>query len=115
MVPVRKDREYRNLDEAETTLADIHEGLDSVLALIEHDLLNDIEVVREFGEIPPIVCQPRKLDQVFFNILKNASQAIEDKGQITITTHQTDNMVQVAIRDTGKGIEPEDLKSIFDP
>ncbi|UCE19468.1 MAG: ATP-binding protein [Gemmatimonadota bacterium] len=108
-------KNFTRLDEAETTLADIHVGLDSVLALIRHDLLRGIEVVREYGEIPPFVCQPRKLNQVFLNILKNACQAIEDKGRITITTTLKDNMVKVAIRDTGKGMKQEDLKSIFDP
>ncbi len=108
-------KNFARLDEAETIIADIHEGIDSVLALIKHDMLTDIEVVREYSEIPPFVCNPRKLNQVFFNLLKNASQAIEDKGQITITTSLELNNVTVAIRDTGKGIEPGKLKSIFDP
>jgi signal transduction histidine kinase len=108
-------KNFTRLDEAETTKADIHEGVDSVLALIRHDLLTNIEVVREYSEIPPFVCQPRKLNQVFLHILKNACQAIEDKGRITITTSLEENMVHVAIRDTGKGIRQEDLKSIFDP
>jgi signal transduction histidine kinase len=108
-------KNFARLDESETTKADIHEGLDSVLVLIKHDLLKNIEVVRQYGEIPPFVCQPRKLNQVFFNILKNACQAIEDKGRITITTSLKENMVHVAIGDTGKGIKQEELESIFDP
>ncbi|MHC4536118.1 MAG: sensor histidine kinase, partial [Planctomycetota bacterium] len=108
-------KNFARLDEAETTKADIHEGLDSVLALIRHDLLKNIEVVREYSEIPPFVCQPRKLNQVFLNLLKNACQAIEDKGQIIIATSLKNNMVHVAIRDTGKGIKPDEVKSIFDP
>ena len=108
-------KNFARLDEAETALADIHEGLDSVLALIEHDLLRDIEVQREYGEIPAFVCQPRQLNQVFLNLLKNACQAIEEKGRITISTCLKEKMVHVAIRDTGRGIEPDDLKSIFDP
>ena len=70
---------------------------------------------REYSEIPPFVCHARKLNQVFFNLLKNACQAIEDKGRITITTSLKKNMVHVAIRDTGKGIKQGDLESIFDP
>jgi len=108
-------KNFARLDEAEKTMADIHEGLDSVLALIQHDLLRNIEVVREYGEVPRFVCEPRKLNQVFLNIIKNACQAIEDKGRITITTSVKNNMVHVAIRDTGKGIKQDDLHSIFDP
>ena len=108
-------RNFTRLDEAEKTIADIHEGLDSVLTLIRHDLLTNIEVVREYGEIPPIVCSPRKLNQVFLNILRNACQAIEGEGRITITTTMNNNMVYVAFRDTGKGIERSDLESIFEP
>jgi len=108
-------KNFTRLDEAETAVTDIHEGLDSVLALIRHDLLENIEVVREYGEIPPFVCHARKLNQVFLNILKNACQAIEDEGRITITTSLNNHMVHVAIRDTGKGIEQDDLESIFDP
>ncbi|MBC8232061.1 HAMP domain-containing protein [bacterium] len=112
---IKNLKNFARLDKAETVMADIHEGLDSVLALIRHDLLTNIEVVREYSEIPPFVCYARKLNQVFFNILKNACQAIEDKGRITITTSLKKNMVRVAIRDTGKGIKQDELESIFDP
>jgi len=108
-------KNYARLDEADATMTNIHEGLDSVLAIIKHDLLTDIEVVREYGEIPTFVTHSRKLNQVFLNILKNACQAIEDKGRITITTSMKKDTVHVAIRDTGKGIRKEELESIFDP
>lgn len=108
-------KNYARLDEAEAILANIHDGLDSVLALIKHDLLTNIEVVREYGEIPPFVCHARKLNQVFLNLLKNACQAIEGRGRITITTSLKKNMVHVAFRDTGKGIKQDDLETIFDP
>lgn len=112
---IKNLKNFVRLDQAETQTADIHEGLDSVLALIRHDLLTNIEVVREYSEIPPFVCHARKLNQVFLNLLKNACQAIEDKGRITITTSLKKNMVHVAIRDTGNGIEKDKLESIFDP
>jgi len=112
---IKNLKNFARLDESERIKADIHEGLDSVLALIRHDLLTNIEVVREYSEIPPFVYYARKLNQVFLNILKNACQAIEEKGRITISTSLNKNIVQVAIRDTGKGIKQENLESIFDP
>lgn len=108
-------KNFARLDEAETVKADIHEGLESVLGLLGHELLNNIEVVRKYGEVPRFVFQPRKLNQVFYNILKNACQAIDGRGQITITTRVENGLVQVAIRDSGKGIPPEALGTIFDP
>ena len=65
--------------------------------------------------MPPFVCHPGKLNQVFLNLIINASQAIENKGQITITTGVKNNQAHIAIRDTGRGIKPDDLESIFDP
>ena len=94
---------------------DIHKGLDSVLALIGQDLLTNIEVVREYGEIPTFIGDARKLNHVFINLLKNACQAIENEGRITITTSLKENKVHVAICDTGRGIEQDDLDTIFDP
>ena len=112
---IKSLKSFARLDEAETVKADIHEGLESVLALLKHDFLTNIDVVREYGEIPPFVCQPRKLNQVFLNIIKNGCQAIEGKGRVTITTSLQANMVRVAVRDTGKGLEKQELKTIFDP
>jgi signal transduction histidine kinase len=108
-------KNFSRLDEAETAIVDIHEGLDSALALIKHDLLTNIEVRREYSEIPPFVCQPGKLNLVFLNLLKNACQAIEGKGQITISTNLKSDRIHIAIKDTGRGIKQEDLESIFEP
>jgi signal transduction histidine kinase len=108
-------KNFVKLDESETTLSDIHESIDTVLALIRHDLLANIEIKCEFSKIPPFIYNARRLNQVFLNLLKNASQAIEDRGEITITTSQKAGMVHVAIGDNGKGIKPEELNSIFDP
>jgi signal transduction histidine kinase len=108
-------KNFTKLDESEKTNANVHDGIESALALIEHDLAANIEVVREYGEIPRFVCDWQKLNHVFLNLLRNACQAIEDKGCITITTSLKDSRVHVAIRDTGSGIEQDDLGSIFDP
>lgn len=108
-------KNFSRLDEAETMRADIHEGIESVLSLIQHDLLQDIEVVRDYGDVPPFVCQPSKLNQLFLNVLKNAGQAIDGQGTICIATRLEDSAVQVRISDTGRGIAVEDLDSIFDP
>ena len=112
---VRSLRSFARLDEAEMKKADLHEGIENALTLVHHDLKNRINVVRHYGNIPPIVCYPGRLNQVFLNILVNAAHAIEGAGEITITTFVEGDRAHVAIRDTGVGIPKENLKEIFDP
>ena len=79
-------RRFARLDQSEMDRVDILEGLENTLTLVNHKLKDRITVVREYGDIPPISCFPNQLNQVFMNILVNASQAIEGKGTITIRT-----------------------------
>ena len=112
---VRSLRSFARLDEAEMKEVDLHEGIDTTLTLVHHDLKNRIEVVKDYGDVPPIVCYPSRLNQVFLNLLVNAAQAIQGKGKITISTFVKDDRMHVAIRDTGAGIPEQHLKRIFDP
>ncbi len=108
-------KNFSRLDEAEFQKVDIHEGLKSTLTLIDHQIRDRVTVITECGQIPEIYCYPGQLNQVFMNLLINASQAIEDKGTIKIETSSDDANVYVKISDTGRGIPSERLESIFDP
>jgi len=112
---VRGLRNFARLDEAERKRVDLHEGLESTLTILHHELKNRIEVVRAYGELPEVQCFPSKLNQVFMNLLVNALQAIEGRGTITIQTESSGGHVKVAIRDTGLGIGPDIVAKIFDP
>jgi len=112
---VRGLRNFARLDEAERKEADIHGCLEDALLLIHHDLKNRVQVVKEYGELPPVLCYPGRLNQVFLNLLNNAQQAIGGEGVIHIATHRQGGEVCVAIRDSGVGIPPADLPRIFDP
>jgi signal transduction histidine kinase len=112
---VRSLRNFARLDEAEQKVADLHEGLDSTLTLVHHELKNRIQVVKEYGDIPPIYCHPNKINQVFMNLLVNAAQATSGEGVITIRTFREGDIVNVQFSDTGAGVRPEDLSRIFDP
>ncbi len=112
---VRSLKNFARLDEAEFQKTDLHEGLDSTLTLLCHELKNRIEVVKRYGELPRVQCYPNQLNQVFMNVLSNAEQAIEDKGTITITTEYRGESAIVRVRDNGKGIPPDELKRIYDP
>jgi PAS domain S-box-containing protein len=112
---VRSLRSFARLDEAEMKRVDLHEGIEDTLTLIHHDLKNRIRVVKNYGDIPPIVCYPSRLNQVFLNLLVNAKQAIRGAGEITVTTLQKDDRVHISFRDTGAGIPEGNLSRIFDP
>lgn len=112
---VRSLRDFARLDESEMKKADIHAGLESVLTLMDRELQGRIEIVRQYGEVPQIVCYPGALNQVFMNLLVNASQAIEGSGRITIGTTTKREEVHISVTDTGNGIPKKDLRSIFNP
>jgi signal transduction histidine kinase len=112
---VKSLRNFARLDEAQLQLADIHEGIDSTLALIEHELLGHIAVVRIYGEIPRLWCYPNQLNQVFFSLFVNAAQAMHPAGTLTVRTCREGDAVVVRVSDTGKGIPPQNLSRIFDP
>jgi two-component system NtrC family sensor kinase len=95
--------------------SDIHRGLDSTLNIIWNDLKYKAQVVKTFGDIPPIECIPSELNQVFMNILLNAGQAIRERGIVTVSTSLDGEHVVVAIGDDGVGIPEELLPKIFDP
>jgi len=106
-------KNFVRLDEAEFQKANIHEGIDSALTLIQHEFKDAITVIKEYGELPNIPCFVAELNQVFITILRNASQAIKKKGIINIKTSADDNKVYVKISDTGKGIPSENIKTLF--
>ena len=109
-------RNFSRLDEAKLKEADIHEGIESTLALLAGEFKSRIAIVKKFGVLPPILCYPSQLNQVFMNILTNAIQAIPDHGEITITTRShSAEMIEISIRDTGVGMSEDVAQKIFDP
>jgi len=108
-------KSFARLDEADVQQADLHEGIESALDLIRHETEGRIDVVKEYENIPRVSCQPGELNQVFMNILRNAVEAIEDQGIITIRSYVANDNVYVQFEDTGVGIAPEQVQRIFDP
>lgn len=106
---------FSRLDEKEARLADIHECLESTLNIVMNELRYKADIKKEYGEIPQLMCYPQQLNQVFMNLLINASQSIESWGEITIRTWADSENVFIAIADTGCGIAEENLHKLFEP
>lgn len=96
-------------------LMDINKGLESTLNVVNNELKYKTTIKKEFSDIPPVEGFPQKINQVFMNILINAAQAIEEKGDISIKTFANGTDVNISISDTGSGIPQENLSKIFDP
>ncbi|MBM3356554.1 MAG: hypothetical protein FJY54_02365 [Betaproteobacteria bacterium] len=109
-------RNFSRLDRRKVESLNLNDGIGATLLLGRHELKKHA-IKKSLGDIPPIVCSPSQINQVFLNLIKNAAQAIEPaQGVITITTRRDgDAHVAVEIEDNGKGIPPEVLPKIFDP
>jgi signal transduction histidine kinase len=116
---VRNLRNFARLDESDLQRVDLHAGLETTLILLETSFKGQIQVVRHYGEIPPIECFPGLLNQVFMNMLINAAHSMESSAKrvMTLTTcyDPIADRVDVLLADTGKGISAEHLPRIFDP
>lgn len=111
---VKSLKNFARLDQSEYQIVNIHDGIDNSLVLLENELRDRVTVIKHYGKIPKIGCYAGQLNQVFMNILKNASEAIPDSGTIEITTLQENDTIKVEILDSGKGISKSQLKKIFD-
>jgi signal transduction histidine kinase len=97
--------------------ADINELLEDTLGLLVNQLLfQNIKIKKGFSQdLPTIFADATQLKQVFLNIILNAAQAMEGRGNLTITTWQEKNYIKIKIRDTGPGILPEHVGKLFNP
>ena len=108
-------RTFARLDRAAEDDVDIHEGLESTLTLIHNQLKDRVTVHKDYGDVPLVRCYPSRLNQVYMNLLVNASQAIEGKGEIHLRTHTSEGSVVVEVTDSGVGIPTGNLDRVFDP
>ncbi|MGB3267858.1 MAG: response regulator [Microcoleus sp.] len=107
---------YAHFDsKQEKVLANLHDGIETVLTLYQNQLKYGIEVVKDYGNLPKIVCYPDDLNQVWTNLIHNALQAMDYKGVLTIETQKQDKNILLKFTDSGKGIPPEVIPKIFQP
>ncbi|MBD3166518.1 GHKL domain-containing protein [bacterium] len=113
---VKRLRSFARLDEAELKAVNINEGLEDTLVMVYHELKDNIEVVKDYGDIPAFNCFPGLLNQVFLNLIMNAVQAMDESGgTLTLQTRHEESRASIRISDTGTGIREDNLSKIFDP
>jgi signal transduction histidine kinase len=109
-------KSYTYLDQAPLLEVDVHEGLENTLIILQHKLKKGVVVKREYSpNLPHIQAYASELNQVWTNIIDNAIDAMNGKGEIKIKTYEEDNRVVVEITDNGPGIPEEIQTRIFDP
>lgn len=113
---VRAIKEYSYMDQAAMQEIDLHQGLENTLTILRHRLKGGINVVREYGEDLPRICAfGGELNQIWTNLISNAIEAMQGKGELRVRTARDLDRVLVEIGDNGPGIPPEVLPHIFDP
>ena len=113
---VRAMKSYTYLDQAPLLEVDVHEGLENTLVIMEHKLKQGVTIKREYAkDLPRIEAYASELNQVWTNIIDNAVDAMNGKGELTLRTYEESNQVVVEIIDNGPGI-PDDVQSrILEP
>lgn len=102
--------------EACRRLVALNDLLDDVLRLTRFELQRQaVALATEFADLPLVSADPNQLKQVFINLIMNAAQAMAGRGTVTLRTVRCDDMVELTVSDTGPGIPPEMLESIFGP
>ncbi|MFZ4860373.1 MAG: sensor histidine kinase, partial [Desulfuromonadaceae bacterium] len=108
-------KSFSRVDQAEHCRINLNDLLETTINIACNELKYIAVLERNFGEIPAIYCYPQQLNQVFLNLLVNATQAMEKQGSITINTWSDNDNVFVSVADTGKGMSEQVQKCIFEP
>ncbi len=109
-------KSYAYMDRGDLVEVDLHEGLETTLAVLGHRLKHtEIEIVREYDKsLPKLTVRGSELNQVWTNLLDNAIDALGDRGTITISTRGEAGGARVEVSDDGPGIAPENRERVFD-
>ena len=96
---------------------DLTQVIDRAIADVEkHQPPFDIAIYKNYSpDIPPFLLDGQLMERVLYNLILNAAQASPSNGSITVKTRQLNGTVEIAVIDRGEGIDPEDLKNIFNP
>ena len=105
--------------EPKKEIIDINDVVEKTIMLfVNQQMFQNIEVIKNYQpDISPVFADPAQIQQVFFNIILNAVDAMGKKGVLTITTRnvQENDVVEIHFADTGIGMTMEQIDHIFEP
>jgi signal transduction histidine kinase len=94
----------------------LNQGIDSTLNVVNNELKYKADVIKDYGDLPPVQCMPSQINQVVMNLVVNAAHAMgPERGKITVRTGTRGEQVWIEVSDTGSGIPAHVLPRIFDP
>jgi len=109
-------KDFSRADEGgDFVAADLRQCIESTLNVVNNEIKYKADVRKEFGELPPVPCRPSQINQVIMNLLVNAAQAIDQRGEIVVRTSVHEDGALIEVSDTGSGIAKEHLDRIFEP
>jgi len=109
-------KRFSALDRAELQEVDLHELLDTTVTVMGEAQWNDIEIVRDYADLPRVLCNPARLNQLILALVRNAVEAMDGAGILTLQTEVGHaDTVHVAVADNGRGIPTGQLENIFEP
>ena len=112
---VRDLGSFSRIDTGERAPADLTECIERGVTIVWNELKYKVTLRRDYGAVPKVVCNMQQINQVVMNLLVNASHAMDQPGEITLSTRAEGPWAVVRVADTGKGIAPEHLTKIFEP
>lgn len=111
-------KSFSNVDRATEELASVNDAIHHAISVIQRQLPATVSLQADLGELPKLVCLPGHLNQLFFNLLKNGMQAVQDSGHagtVTIRSQTDARGIAVAITDNGIGMTAEQVEHAFEP
>lgn len=119
VMSIVRDLKTLSREDDRTGSADIHTALDLACRVASRPIEARARLVRDYGHVPTVVGAAGRLGQVFLNLLGNAVEAIpkgeRERHRIVLRTRQAGDMVEVTVRDSGRGITSSELPHVFDP
>lgn len=112
---VERMKRLSNLDRAEEQYVDFNALVNDIVGLLRPELTHRPDLELDFSPMEPVKCRPQQVGAVLTNLVRNAAEAIEQRGTIRIRTYMAKGEAVIEVRDTGKGIPADKTGRIFDP